>query len=225
MQVEDYYELDPLKTQNSPVKPLAPKYFRRLLKGPEKHYRDKVRVEHTLNWLYSNHIVFNLLPNEIVVRHLARDTSLKTKALGSLDYLAEEPEKENIAVVPIVFTAIALVVRVLIPSPAENSDQNFDLAVLPIILFIPLALFLLLRASHRNYRVAAVAAWAKSWSTAIRDFRPGYEQDEVDGKAGVYVPYDQEHHTSPAPPDYRQEQRPQKSSRSWGLATWSRRTK
>lgn len=107
------------------------------------------------------------LPSEAVIESILKTPGEKIRVLGALDYLAQEPDKENIAVLPITLTAVGLVITLAADYFTEN--ETFPLIVVIIaIIFIALALFGLLFAERRNRETTRVAARANTWARAIR---------------------------------------------------------
>lgn len=161
-------------TQASPNSNLAkPRYFGRL-RQEEKKYRDKVSTESAMDWLYRHKIVFDVLPEDEIccLETIATTPSLRIKALGNLTYLENEPNKEEIGALPIILTLASIALGTLLgvegqaddPSPGLPMATGVALAVI----FVLLALMSILR---KNSRISSIAAWAKSWSAAIREYK------------------------------------------------------
>ena len=164
-----------LCTQESPRSNLAkPRYFRRL--WPEEvKYREQVKTESAMDWLYRHKIVFDVLPeNEICcLETIATTPSLRRKALGNLTYLENEPDKEVIGALPIVLTIISFIVGGLLGAGGQPDDPGIS-ALISIVLAIFGAIVLgtLWLILKKNSRISSIAAWAKSWIVAIREYTP-----------------------------------------------------
>ena len=162
-------------TQPAPSKDLAkPRYFRRL-RPEEDTYRKQVKTESSMDWLYRHKIVFDVLPEEEMccLAHIATTPSLRRKALGNLTYLENEPNKETIGVLPFIFTLASFGLGGLLGVGGQADDPLFGLPVAIVLalfsLFFLVALWLILQ---KNSRISSIAAWAKSWKVAIKEYAP-----------------------------------------------------
>lgn len=134
-----------------------------------------------MDWLFCEGIIFNVLPDDEIVKKIA-DSDSKIQTLACLNYLEHEPEKENVALWGII---ISLIVGVAGWSLEQYSTTIFDL--LPwlkdiageegsILLVVWLGVVILLATiwftSRINQHIESIAAWASSWSIAIKEYKP-----------------------------------------------------
>lgn len=170
MHTNNHDRLDPTIPQDKPAESLSPRPSTDTLESPEIRYRNKVRTQHSMDWLYEHHIVFNLLPEARVVQTIAEDEALKLRALGSLDYLAEEPEKEHVGMLPIIISAVSLTIGVMLGSD-WNMTTFLDYLVVFVIAGATISFLTTVnKIIKKNTRIKSVAAWAHSWRTAIREY-------------------------------------------------------
>ncbi|KUF05529.1 hypothetical protein [Leucobacter sp. G161] len=119
-------------------------------------------------WLRKNHVVYDLLPEPQRLAWISQCGIRRQKALGCLDYLAEEPRVENVALLSPVISIFALVVGggALVWVKLE---PLLVVVLLTLIVLILLALFGLNSSLSESRKRAA---WAKAWGAAIRDAAP-----------------------------------------------------
>ena len=141
-----------------------------------------------MDWLFDQGIVFDILPNDDTVGKIA--TSNRIQALACLTYLEHEPDQEHPAIWQIIFTLLAGVFGFVTAEILGEDDIAVEIFGVPISaggliafgsLGLGLALIVLLVTFHINRHTKHIAAWANSWSTAIREYGQSCNSDHETG--------------------------------------------
>lgn len=142
-----------------------------------------------MDWLFDHGIVFDILPDDESVKEIA-DQGQTVQALACLTYLEHEPEKENIPLLGILFTLMVGVGGLaldhflpenfldllsealldILPAAISATAGNEPIFFLAATLLIVGLLILVGAISKKNYAIRGIAAWANSWSTAIKAY-------------------------------------------------------
>lgn len=141
-----------------------------------------------MDWLFDHGIVFNMLPDSKVVKEIV-DSDLRTQILACLTFLEHKPEQESASYWRIFFTILLASISFILgqtwPSEAPILEALQTPAVISsmIIIAVTLVLIILVAAENRNAR--SVAAWAISWSTAIKEYKVTDEDPTADVNAST----------------------------------------
>lgn len=137
-----------------------------------------------MDWLFDRGIVFDILPNDETVEKIVRSDE-KIKTLACLTYLEHEPEQENIPLWQIIFTLLVgaggyTAAKLFSSSPvtvliregtviAVGGETGLGAELAFLFIFLGIALSIVLATFHINRHGKHIAAWANSWSTAIKE--------------------------------------------------------
>lgn len=200
---ENAVDVDITQLQRAPSGYLMRSQSRRKRKWDERKYVDRISKERALHWLYRRHIVFDLLPEPRRVRHIATNPAERLVALGALDYIGREPDREDVGSLTAFFALLTIVFTVLFDYlPWPNPDIQSVAATLAVVV-VAVMMFLLLPLVWKNARVRRLATWANAWSEAIREFRdsPSPVGAETTDEAGFLEATDPAHSREGADPN------------------------
>ena len=122
-----------------------------------------------MDWLFDQGIVFDILPDDTTARKIAT-SSKRIQALACLTYLENEPDQESIPMWHIVSV-------ILVGAGGYAAVNIFDSTVVGAI-GLAVLLMVLLVTFEINRHTKNIAAWANSWSTAIKECSPPVLQKE-----------------------------------------------
>lgn len=122
-----------------------------------------------MDWLFNQGIVFDVLPDDYSIEKVINSGN-KTQTLACLTYLENEPEQGIISIWQLLMTLFmspgAFIIAYLF------GTVNATVGVVVGAITIAILLIFVFFANNKNYHIRIVAAWANSWSTAIKEFQP-----------------------------------------------------
>ena len=152
-----------------------------------------------MDWLREQDIVFDVLPDERTLEELSTSGN-ELQALGCLTYLENEPRSEHIPLLDIV-TSVTLTLIGVVIGAVSIEFINIQVATYIALGWFLILLGALLLVSKKNSHIRNIAAWANSWSTAIKEYRQSNPSQPSAGtsktnpsqpSAGTSAPSDQD---------------------------------
>jgi len=115
-----------------------------------------------------------MLPDATIVREIA-ESDLKTQILACLTFLEHKPEQESASYWRIFFTILLASVSFILGNTWPSETPFLEALQTPVAKWslgiIAVTLLLLILVAAENRHAKSVAAWAISWSTAIKEYK------------------------------------------------------
>lgn len=141
--------------------------------------KERITFIPAMDWLFDHGIVFNMFPDSKVVKEIV-DSDLRTQILACLTFLEHKPEQESASYWRMFFTILLASISFILgqtwPSEAPLLEALQTPSVIWSMIIIAVTLLLIILVAAENRNAKSVAAWALSWSTAIKEYEPAPER-------------------------------------------------